>query len=129
MRLPASAWRAGTPVASTGGGTRGPGHRRHRGACARALRGVLTFETRQTRIIYLQPLLEGPVFQPLVNDYGLFKQLRVDAEAGTIVWPNGADISPRTLYRRSPRHRAVVVPAIALASRRTSSTYRDGRRW
>lgn len=61
----------------------------------------LTFETDETRVIDLEPLLQGPVFQPLVDDYALFKQLRVDPQAGTIVWPNGADISPGTLYRRS----------------------------
>ena len=61
----------------------------------------LTFETGETRVIDLEPLLQGPVFQPLVDDYALFRQLRVDPEAGTIVWPNGADISPRTLYLRS----------------------------
>jgi hypothetical protein len=61
----------------------------------------LTFETGETRVIDLEPLLRGPVFEPLVDDYALFRQLRVDPEAGTIVWPNGADISPRTLYRRS----------------------------
>ena len=61
----------------------------------------LTFETGETRVIDLEPLLRGPVFEPLVDDYALFRQLRVDPEAGTIVWPNGADISPRTLYRHS----------------------------
>ena len=61
----------------------------------------LTFETGETTVIDLEPLLRGPVFQPLVDDYALFKRLRVDPEAGTIVWPNGADVSPRTLYRRS----------------------------
>lgn len=61
----------------------------------------LTFETGETKVIDLEPLLRGPVFQPLVDDYALFKRLRVDPEAGTIVWPNGADVSPRTLYRRS----------------------------
>lgn len=61
----------------------------------------LTFETGETRVIDLEPLLHGPIFQPLVDDYALFKRLQVDPEAGTVVWPNGADISPRTLYRRS----------------------------
>ena len=61
----------------------------------------LTFETGETKVIDLEPLLRGPVFQPLVDDYALFTRLRVDPEAGTIVWPNGADVSPRTLYRRS----------------------------
>lgn len=61
----------------------------------------LTFETAEVRVIDLEPLLEGPVFEPLVRDYGLFRQVTADPEAGTIVWPNGADISPRTLYRSS----------------------------
>lgn len=61
----------------------------------------LTFETGETKVIDLEPLLRGPIFAPLVDDYALFRQLRVDPEAGTIVWPNGADISPRTLYRHS----------------------------
>jgi hypothetical protein len=61
----------------------------------------LTFETGETKVIDLEPLLQGPVFEPLVKDYELFMQLRVDPDAGTIVWPNGADVSPRTLYQRS----------------------------
>lgn len=61
----------------------------------------LTFEPGEARVIDLEPLLDGPVFEPLKGDYELFKQVRADPEAGTIVWPNGADISPRTLYWRS----------------------------
>jgi hypothetical protein len=61
----------------------------------------LTFETGETRVIDLEPLLRGPVSQAILDDYAVFGQLRVDPEAGTIVWPNGAGISPRTLYRRS----------------------------
>lgn len=59
----------------------------------------LTFETGEVKVLDVEPLLEGPIFEPPIRDYGLFKQVRVDDEAGTIVWPNGADISPRTLYR------------------------------
>lgn len=61
----------------------------------------LTFETGEVRVIDLEPLLDGPVFEPLLEDYDLFKQVRVDPEGGTIVWPDGADISPRTLYQHS----------------------------
>lgn len=61
----------------------------------------LAFETGEVRCVDLEPFLDGPVFAPLEQDYALFRQVAADPEAGTIVWPNGADISPRTLYDRS----------------------------
>jgi hypothetical protein len=42
----------------------------------------------------------GGVFEPL-RDPGYFRELRADHEAGTIVWPNEADIAPETLYARA----------------------------
>jgi hypothetical protein len=45
----------------------------------------------------------GGVFEPL-RDIEYFRRLRADAEAGTIVWPNEADIAPETLYKRAQRH-------------------------
>ncbi len=39
------------------------------------------------------------VFEPL-RDPGFFAQVRVDPEAGTIVWPNGADLDPLVLHSR-----------------------------
>lgn len=42
----------------------------------------------------------GGVFEPL-RDLDYFRQLRADPEAGTIVWPNEADVAPETLYARA----------------------------
>ena len=44
----------------------------------------------------------GGVFERL-RDLDFFRQLRVDAEAGTIVWPNEADIAPENLYAHARR--------------------------
>lgn len=61
----------------------------------------LTFEDGTVKVIDLEPHLWGEMFQPLLDDYDLFRQVRVDDEAGTIVWPNGADLSPRMLYEQA----------------------------
>jgi hypothetical protein len=37
------------------------------------------------------------VFEPL-RDPGYFARAAVDAEAGTVTWPNGADMAPEPLY-------------------------------
>jgi len=37
------------------------------------------------------------VFEPLA-DQAFFAEVRVDPEIGTIVWPNGVDMAPETLY-------------------------------
>lgn len=39
----------------------------------------------------------GGVFTPL-EDIGFFRQVQVDPEAGTIVWPNEVDFCPDVLY-------------------------------
>ncbi len=59
------------------------------------------FEEGTTGEVDLSYLLDyGGVFGPL-RDPDYFCQLRADPEAGTIVWPNEADIAPETLYARA----------------------------
>lgn len=45
----------------------------------------LAFTDGSERVIDLAPYLCGPVFEPLVADPALFRQVRVDPELGTIV--------------------------------------------
>jgi hypothetical protein len=59
----------------------------------------LRFQDGTSGEVDLTPSLKGPVFEPLRN-LDFFKQVRVDPELGTIVWPNGADVAPETLYDR-----------------------------
>ena len=47
----------------------------------------------------------GGVFEPL-RDPDFFRKLRADAEAGTIVWPNEADIAPETLFAQAQQRAA-----------------------
>jgi hypothetical protein len=58
----------------------------------------LTFSDGTVRVVDLGPRLWGPMFEPLKNDPALFRQVRVDPELGTIVWPNGADLDPDVLH-------------------------------
>ena len=57
----------------------------------------LTFEDGKQKIVDLKDMLYGEMFEPL-KDINYFRQVKADIELGTICWPNGADISPETLY-------------------------------
>jgi hypothetical protein len=56
----------------------------------------LGFSDGSTREVDLEPELWGPVFEPL-RDLENFRQVTVDDQLGTIVWPNGADMDPDVL--------------------------------
>ena len=55
------------------------------------------FQDQQIREIDLKPLLDRPLYAAL-RDKAVFDQAKLDTEVGTLVWPNGADFDPDTLY-------------------------------
>ena len=57
----------------------------------------LVFTDESAKTIDLGPFLKGPMFEPL-KDPARFREVRVDPELETIVWPNGADICPDVLF-------------------------------
>jgi hypothetical protein len=63
---------------------------------------LLAFEDGTTQLIDFEPILLGPIFEPL-RDHKVFNQVEQDDTFGTLVWPNGADISPEVL-RDWPEH-------------------------
>jgi hypothetical protein len=48
------------------------------------------------------------VLEPL-SDPGYFARVTVDAEAGTIAWPDGIDLAPEPLYEEALAHPLVAV--------------------
>lgn len=57
----------------------------------------VAFDDGTEQTIDFQPILAGEMYGPL-HDPKLFKQVRIDPEVGTLVWPNGADFDPATLH-------------------------------
>ncbi len=63
----------------------------------------LEFTDGTETVVDLAPYLHGPIFEPLRTDPARFRSVYVDADLGTIVWENGADIDPDVLYeQRTP---------------------------
>jgi len=63
----------------------------------------LTFNDGVVGDVDFAAWLSGPVFEPL-KDAASFAEFFL--EAGTVCWPNGADIAPETLYREAKRSHA-----------------------
>lgn len=57
----------------------------------------LTFNDGLVRDFDASPLMRGPLGEPL-RDPDYFRQVHVDEEARTIVWPNGLDPDPDVLH-------------------------------
>jgi hypothetical protein len=62
----------------------------------------VVFNDASENTIDFEPWLDGPVFEPL-KDRQYFQRFFLDG--GTVVWPNGADVAPETLYEVAGRRR------------------------
>jgi len=54
------------------------------------------FDDGTEQVIDFEPVLYGPMFEPLRN-LELFNQVTLVAEVGCLEWPTGADFDPETL--------------------------------
>jgi hypothetical protein len=57
----------------------------------------VAFADGSQQCINFEPVLHGALFGPL-RDLATFNGVTLDAEVGTLVWPNGADFDPATLH-------------------------------
>jgi hypothetical protein len=57
----------------------------------------VVFDDGFDRTIDFSGIFAGELFEPL-RDADFFGQFRLDPEAHTVVWPNGADFDPETLH-------------------------------
>ena len=57
----------------------------------------ISFDDGASRTIDFEPVLRGELYGPLA-DSTLFSKVKLDSDFGTLVWPNGADFDPATLY-------------------------------
>lgn len=57
----------------------------------------LRFSDGIVKEVFVRNLLKGPIFEPL-KDPDYFRLVKLDPEAGTVVWPNGADFAPEALW-------------------------------
>jgi len=57
----------------------------------------IRFNDDSAKVVNFWPMLRGELYGPL-RKLDFFNQVRLDAEAGTLVWPNDADFDPATLH-------------------------------
>jgi hypothetical protein len=57
----------------------------------------VTFDDGVERRVNVRRFLRGPILEKLRLP-AFFRKAKLSRAAGTVVWPNGADIAPETLY-------------------------------
>jgi hypothetical protein len=77
----------------------------------------VVFDDGTAQVIDFRPVLEGELYGPLQNPM-LFKQVKIDAEVHTLVWPNGADFDPMMLHNWPETGPALKLLAEKWAARR-----------
>lgn len=55
------------------------------------------FDDGTAQVIEFKPILRGELYGPL-QDERLFRQVEIDPEVHTLVWPTGADFDPAILH-------------------------------
>lgn len=65
--------------------------------CLGDYRQRLTFADGTVEVVDLAGELDCEVFEPLL-DLKTFMKVRLNADTGTVEWPNGADMAPEFLY-------------------------------
>ncbi len=55
------------------------------------------FDDGAAQVIEFGPMLQGELYGPL-QDERLFRQVEIDPEVHTLVWPTGADFDPAVLH-------------------------------
>ena len=80
-----------------------------------AFRIHIVFNDNSENTIDFREWLQGPVFEPL-KDPAYFQRFFVDG--GTVVWPNGADVAPETLYDVKGREKRLNRPLQPSKARR-----------
>ncbi len=75
----------------------------------------IQFDDNTWQTIDFRSILAGELYGPL-RDPELFNKVQLDAEIGTLVWPNGADFDPATLHDWS-----VYAPALIARARQWES--------
>lgn len=57
----------------------------------------INFDDGTEQVVNFEPVLHGDLYRPL-RHLAFFNQVALDQEVHTLVWPNGADFDPATLY-------------------------------
>ena len=84
--------------------------------CLEGCRLLLNFEGGEERIVDVARLVPFDGVFAALSDPAFFRRVEVNADLGTIMWPNGADLCPDVLYEAG-----IPAPAPAL-----STTSRSG---